>query len=139
LILNWSEMSFNFLNDSKIGFNETQREEAQLIKFLRILANFKRENVIELTKMMTHGYFKEDEYLEVKTSDKIIFRNLNRGFKIPQIIKSINNKLFNSVTLSTVPLERFEFETIFTYDLGLCYSFNSHLSPFISPEYTQLK
>lgn len=46
----------------------------------------------------------------------------------------INNNLEHFITLSTAPLEKFDFYKIFTYDLGLCYTFNSNLAAFISPE-----
>jgi hypothetical protein len=48
----------------------------------------------------------------------------------------ISNKFPHNITVSSTK-ETFFFEPILTDELGLCYTFNSRISPYLSPKYAQ--
>lgn len=52
-----------------------------------------------------------------------------------QIIMNVSNKFPHNITI-TSSNDTFYFEPIMTDELGLCYSFNSRISSFLSPEYS---
>lgn len=54
-----------------------------------------------------------------------------------QIIMNVSNKFPHNITI-TSSNDTFYFEPIMTDELGLCYSFNSRISSFLSPEYSTL-
>lgn len=48
---------------------------------------------------------------------------------------NVSNKFPHNITI-TSSNDTFYFEPIMTDELGLCYSFNSRISSFLSPEYS---
>lgn len=67
-------------------------------------------------------------------SKKSLFAEFLSSF---QIIMNVSNKFPHNITI-TSSNDTFYFEPIMTDELGLCYSFNSRISSFLSPEYSSL-
>lgn len=67
-------------------------------------------------------------------SKKSLFADFLSSF---QIIMNVSNKFPHNITI-TSSNDTFYFEPIMTDELGLCYSFNSRISSFLSPEYSSL-
>ena len=89
------------------------RKDPNLRLFLKKLVNFDISNLNELTSI-DQNVFKIDDYL--------------------RIIMRISNKFTHNITLSSTS-QVFYFEPIIVDEVGFCYTFNSRISPYLSPKY----
>lgn len=91
------------------------KKDPNIRLFLKKLANFDIGNLNELTSI-EQNVFKINEYLS--------------------ILMKISNKFTHNITLSSTS-EAFYFEPIIVDEVGYCYTFNSRISPYLSPKYLQ--
>lgn len=118
---------------SKNGLNASQRADPRLKKFMKNLAHF---NIHKLDDLLSERpkFFRVDKFLEVffcfLFHQTFIWSSIS--FKI---MLEISNKFPHNVTVNN---ETFFFSTIFTDELGMCFTFNSRISPFLSPKSVKL-
>lgn len=104
-----------------------------MIEFFEKLVFINTENLKEFT-MIEQEHFEVDEFLDVRwneVSPKILANNL--VFLFFQILLRVSNKIPGN-TIFSLAHERIVFTEFLTADMGLCYTFNSKLAPFMSPK-----
>lgn len=127
------------------GFNASQRADPKLMSFMNNLAHF---TIDTLEDLIRENFFSVDDYVDVKfigsfsENFMILFQfymslithqDFHHIYFKLQIMMKISNKFPHNISVSSTR-EVFSFEPIFTDELGLCFTFNSRISAFLSPK-----
>lgn len=122
-------------NRSEKGFNASQREDPKLMRFMKNLAHFTINSLGDLLSKQGNFFNGEDDYIDVTCIllHKLILLEFTPIFRLLiQVLMKISNRLPQNITISSTNIS-FLFSPILTDELGLCYTFNSRISPYLSP------
>lgn len=99
---------------------------------MKNLAHFTIDNLNDLISER-QNFFRIDDFVDVNFQISLSRHRQTFDIVSTQIMMRISNKFPHNITITSTA-DVFFFSPILTDELGLCFTFNSRISPYLSPK-----